>query len=342
LEYWYPLKHSAGSDSLPAYNSGNGAGGGLNSTKSGGTKSGPFNFLLDGLNIHPHRGMIILNNPRNQLQPLPFLQIGRRNLLMKKLLALLMFPFLWLACSQPISESHTLTPIPSSPSPAEEENPYMQLQKQLVKEISAMGVQDEAILRIMASVPRHKFVPLEYLDQAYDNHPLPIGYGQTISQPYIVAWMTELLELQPGEKVLEIGTGSGYQAAILAELGDIEVYSIEIVPELAESAIERLQDLGYTNINVKQGDGYYGWEEYAPFDAIIVTAAPDHLPAPLVDQLSDTGRLVIPIGPPGWVQTLWKFVKQGGEVKGYNLGGVQFVPFTGSGIQESSESTAIP
>jgi protein-L-isoaspartate(D-aspartate) O-methyltransferase len=260
----------------------------------------------------------------------------------KKLLTLLMFHCFLIACARPSTLSSTPTVTVNNPTPIEEENPYLQLQQELVEEIRAMGVMDEHILSVMATVPRHKFVPTEYLDQAYDNHPLPIGYGQTISQPYIVAWMTELLELQPGEKVLEIGTGSGYQAAVLAELGNVDVYSIEIVPELTKSAAQRLQELGYTNIKVKQGDGYYGWEEYAPFDAIIVTAAPDHLPAPLVDQLSDTGRLVIPIGPPGWIQSLWKFVQEGGELKGYNLGGVQFVPFTGSGIQDSAENTSIP
>jgi protein-L-isoaspartate(D-aspartate) O-methyltransferase len=208
--------------------------------------------------------------------------------------------------------------------------------EQLLEEIKSMGVQDENVLRAMQDVPRHEFVPKDYLDQAYANHPLPIGYGQTISQPYIVAWMTEQLELQPGEKVLEIGTGSGYQAAILADLGGVEVYSIEIVPELAESAAGRLERLGYSDVLTKQGDGYYGWEEYAPFDAIIVTAAPDHLPAPLIEQLSDNGRLVIPLGPPGWVQTLWKFVQEGGELKGYNLGGVSFVPFTGQGVEENT------
>jgi protein-L-isoaspartate(D-aspartate) O-methyltransferase len=207
--------------------------------------------------------------------------------------------------------------------------------------IQGAGISDEDVLRAMRTVPRHQFVPAEYLDQAYDNHPLPIGYGQTISQPYIVAWMTELLELQPGEKVLEIGTGSGYQAAVLAELGYVEVYSIEIVPELAQSVAQRLKDLGYTGVQLKQGDGYYGWSEAAPFDAIIVTAAPDHLPAPLAAQLSANGRLVIPIGPPGAYQSLWKFVNENGELIAYNLGGVSFVEFTGSGI-ESDAATPLP
>jgi protein-L-isoaspartate(D-aspartate) O-methyltransferase len=153
--------------------------------------------------------------------------------------------------------------------------------------------------------------------------------------------MTELLALQPGEKVLEIGTGSGYQAAVLAELGNIDVYSIEIVPELAEQVATRLRDLGYTDVHIKQGDGYYGWEEYAPFDAIIVTAAPDHLPAPLVQQLRDGGRLVIPIGPPGGYQSLWQFVKDGDDLRAYNMGGVTFVPFTGAAI-ESGSTPSIP
>jgi protein-L-isoaspartate(D-aspartate) O-methyltransferase len=225
-----------------------------------------------------------------------------------------------------------------------EEEALTQARLDLVEhDIKGAGIVNEDVLRVMREVPRHEFVPLEYLGQAYEDHPLPIGYGQTISQPYIVAWMTELLELQPGEKVLEIGTGSGYQAAILAELGYVDVYTIEIVPELAESAATRLQDLGYTNVQVKQGDGYYGWPEYAPFDAIIVTAAPDHLPAPLAEQLTEDGRLVIPIGPPGFYQSMWKFVKEEGELKAYNLGGVAFVPFTGSGVEQpESEPTSMP
>ena len=210
-------------------------------------------------------------------------------------------------------------------------DPYAERRLEMVDQtIVARGVSNPDVLRAMRSVPRHLFVGENYLDMAYEDHPLPIGYGQTISQPYIVAWMTELLELKPGEKVLEIGTGSGYQAAVLAALGGLSVYSIEIVPELAESAAERLNALGYA-VQTRQGDGYFGWEEAAPFEAIIVTAAPDHLPGPLVEQLKEGGRLVVPIGPPGGYQSLWKFVKQGGEVRAYNLGGVAFVPLTGPG-----------
>lgn len=205
--------------------------------------------------------------------------------------------------------------------------------------IEARGITNPNVLEAMRRVPRHSFVPATYAGQAYDDHPLPIGYGQTISQPYIVAWMTELLELRPGDKVLEIGTGSGYQAAVLAELFQapspaVEVFTIEIVPELAERAAQTLADLGYTEVKCLGGDGYYGWEENAPFDAIIVTAAPDHLPQPLVQQLTQDGRLVIPIGPPGGYQSLWRFTFKDGELVAENVGGVIFVPFTGSGIKQ--------
>lgn len=196
------------------------------------------------------------------------------------------------------------------------------------QQIANRGVKDHAVLEAMRTVPRHKFVLDEYLDQAYDDHPLPIGYGQTISQPYIVALMTEMLQVKPGQRVLEIGTGSGYQAAILAEL-EAEVYTVEIIPELAKQAQDRLERLGYTNVKTLNADGYYGWEEYAPYDAIIVTAAPDHLPQPLVNQLKEGGRLVIPIGPVGSVQTLWLFEKSQGELLATNLGLVRFVPLTG-------------
>jgi len=195
-------------------------------------------------------------------------------------------------------------------------------------QIRAMGLQDQKVLQVMEKVPRHKFVLPKYLEEAYADHPLPIGYGQTISQPYMVALMTQLLDLKRGEKVLEIGTGSGYQAAVLAEITD-EVYTIEIIPELAESAKERLQGLGYTKVRTLNADGYYGWEEYAPFDAIIVTAAPDHIPSPLIRQLKDGGRMVIPVGPPGFFQTLWHIEKKGEQITSKSIGGVIFVPLTG-------------
>ncbi|MDH3426637.1 MAG: protein-L-isoaspartate(D-aspartate) O-methyltransferase, partial [Acidimicrobiia bacterium] len=162
----------------------------------------------------------------------------------------------------------------------------------------------------------------------YEDHPLPIGYGQTISQPYIVAIMSAALDTEPGDKVLEVGTGSGYQAAVLADMG-LGVYTIEIVPELATEAAARLADVSYDQITTLTADGYWGWPDQAPFDAIIVTAAPDHVPQPLVAQLAPGGRMVIPVGPVGAVQTLWRFtVDDDGELLAENLGGVSFVPFT--------------
>jgi protein-L-isoaspartate(D-aspartate) O-methyltransferase len=195
------------------------------------------------------------------------------------------------------------------------------------QQIAGRGVSDPAVLEAMLAVPRHRFVDEGWQDQAYDDHPLPIGHGQTISQPYIVAVMSEALGVEPGAKVLEIGTGSGYQAAVLAEMG-IEVYSIEIISELAERAAATLGELGY-GATTRAADGYFGWAEEAPFDAIIVTAAPDHVPQPLVDQLAPGAVMVIPVGPIGAVQTLWRFTKAAdGEVLAESLGPVSFVPFT--------------
>jgi len=195
-------------------------------------------------------------------------------------------------------------------------------------QIESRGVADPLVLEAMRSVPRHLFVPADLVSDAYGDFPLPIGYGQTISQPYVVALMSEALHLQPGGRVLEVGTGSGYQAAVLAEMG-MEVYSIEIIPELAAGAAANLAAAGYPSVVSRAADGYWGWEEHAPFQAIIVTAAPDHVPEPLVAQLAPGGRMVIPIGPVGAVQTLWAFSKDAaGELVGENLGPVRFVPFT--------------
>lgn len=177
-----------------------------------------------------------------------------------------------------------------------EEDFYARLRKDMVKsQIAARGITDKRVIEVMSRLPRHEFVPLSYRELAYTDGPLPIGEGQTISQPYIVALMTELLRLKGGERVLEIGTGSGYQAAILVELAK-EVYTIEIIESLARTAEERLNRLGCRSIKVRCGDGYLGWPEAGPFDAVIVTAAPDHIPQPLVEQLKVGGRMVIPVG----------------------------------------------
>ncbi len=258
--------------------------------------------------------------------------------LRKKFLWVLILAFL-LVSSAAILLTSNAGDRPRAPTPTQtgfppyKEVAFQQARAEMVaRTIAARGISNSEVLRAMQTVPRHRFVPPDYVGQAYDDRALPIGYGQTISQPYIVALMTELLNLQEGDRVLEVGTGSGYQAAVLAELGFVEVYTIEIIPELAASAEARLQELGYTDIHIMQGDGYYGWPEHAPFDAIIVTAAPDHLPQPLFEQLAEGGRLVIPIGPPGWYQTLWLFVKENGEKKAYNMGECIFVPLTGTGV----------
>jgi protein-L-isoaspartate(D-aspartate) O-methyltransferase len=203
-------------------------------------------------------------------------------------------------------------------------------EKMVESQIKARGIKDPRVLSAMVKVERHRFVPEEYLNSAYSDQPLPIGEGQTISQPYIVALMTELLELKGDEKVLEIGTGSGYQAAILAELAK-EVYSIEIVESLASLSKNRLLELGYQNIKVKAGDGYLGWPEVAPFDAIIVTAAPDHIPKPLIDQLKEGGRMVVPVGT--YTQELKKIIKRYGKTETTDIIPVIFVPMTGEGIK---------
>jgi protein-L-isoaspartate(D-aspartate) O-methyltransferase len=190
------------------------------------------------------------------------------------------------------------TPVePPSTSPASQQHDAFDARRRTMvnRQIEARGIRDAAVLEAMRKVPRHRFVPTDLQDSAYEDSPLPIGHGQTISQPYIVAYMTELLRIEPHHKVLEIGTGSGYQAAVLAQLAR-EVHTIEIVPELGTRARQVLEELGYTNVVVRIGDGYAGWPEQAPFDRVMVTAAPDHVPQPLVDQLAVGGRLVLPVG----------------------------------------------
>ena len=191
--------------------------------------------------------------------------------------------------------------------------------------IKARGVKDPEVLDAMRKVPRHRFVPEAAQDRAYGDYPLAIGHGQTISQPYIVAMMTQALDLDPGDKVLEVGTGSGYQTAILAEM-DMDVYTVEVVPELQKQAQKTLMDLGYKAIQYEVADGWQGWPEHAPYDGIIVTAAPHQVPNPLVEQLADGGRMVIPVGPEGRYQTLWQIIREGDEIRKVNLGGVAFVP----------------
>ena len=192
------------------------------------------------------------------------------------------------------------------------------------QQLKAEGIKDERVLAAMAKVPREEFVPADQRAGAYQDGPLPIGYDQTISQPYIVAFMTEQLRPKPGDRVLEIGSGSGYQAAILAELVT-EVYTIEIVEPLAKTAEATLQRLGYKNVHLKVGDGYKGWPEEAPFDAIIVTCAPDKVPQPLVDQLKDGGRMVIPVGE-RFAQQVYLLEKKNGQLKESVTLPVRFVP----------------
>ncbi len=188
---------------------------------------------------------------------------------------------------------------------------------------------DSRVMEVIGRVPRHEFVPEDLRMRAYKNRPLPIGYGQTISQPYIVALMTDMLDLESADRVLEIGTGSGYQAAVLAELVE-QVHSIEIIPELSEQSNTRLQQLGYKNVEVGLGDGYFGWPDQAPFDAIIVTAAASHIPPPLVAQIKPGGKMLIPVGPQFQVQQLTVVSKElDGTVKTRQILPVRFVPLTG-------------
>jgi len=234
-----------------------------------------------------------------------------------------MRPALWMAllvfgaCSQKSGPVHAG---PTEPGSREQERLQM-----VRTQIESRGVRDPQVLRAMRAVPRHRFVPEAQSSAAYDDRPLPIGHGQTISQPYIVALMSELADLKPGDKVLEVGTGSGYQAAVLAEMG-VKVFSIEIVAPLAKQAKATLTKLGY-DVEVRHGDGYAGWPEHAPFDAVIVTAAPPQIPEPLKEQLKIGGRLVIPVGT--HFQSLIRVTRTKSGFRQEEVIPVRFVPMTG-------------
>jgi protein-L-isoaspartate(D-aspartate) O-methyltransferase len=219
---------------------------------------------------------------------------------------------------------------------AGEEDPFAAMRKRMVEEQLAApdrGIRNPRVLEAMAKVPRHEFVMKNLRDRAYDDGPLFIGYGQTISQPFVVAFMTEKLDPQPTDRVLEVGTGSGYQAAVLSGLVK-EVYTIEILPELAKRAEADLKRLGYANVHVREGDGYKGWPEAAPFDAVIVTCAPEKIPKPLVTQLKDGGRMIIPVGP-AWDQQLVLLRKQGDHLEKRAVLPVRFVPMTGEAERQN-------
>jgi protein-L-isoaspartate(D-aspartate) O-methyltransferase len=222
-------------------------------------------------------------------------------------------------------------------------DPYALARQRMVAEQLAgpgRGITNSRVLAVMGRVPRHEFVPERLRPDAYQDHPLPIGHGQTISQPYIVAFMTEQLEPKPTDRVLEIGTGSGYQAAVLAGLVG-QVYTIEIVEALAQRATADLKRLGYTNVQVRAGDGYRGWAEAAPFDSIIVTCAPEQVPQTLIDQLKDGGRMIIPVGHV-WNQELVLLRKRGGKLEQHAVLPVSFVPMTGDATARPKPETREP
>jgi protein-L-isoaspartate(D-aspartate) O-methyltransferase len=207
----------------------------------------------------------------------------------------------------------------------EQEGSESARERMVSTQLLARGIQDTATLRAMRTVPRHEFVPPELMKDAYGDFPLPIGLGQTISQPYIVAYMTELINPHQGQRVLEIGTGSGYQAAVLAGIVDT-VFTVELLPELAASSAERLRRLGYRNVVVRQGDGYLGWEEHAPYDAILVTASAEDVPVALIEQLKEGGIMVIPVGKSQFVQELMVVTKQKSGIVTRAVLPVRFVP----------------
>lgn len=210
--------------------------------------------------------------------------------------------------------------------------------KMVLSQIRSRGVSDQKVLNAMSEVPRHSFVPKELTSRAYADHPLPIGQGQTISQPYIVALMTESLKLKGNERVLEVGTGSGYQAAILAKVAK-EVYTIEIKKKLYKKASQTLMTMGFSNVQTRHGDGYFGWAEAAPFDCIMITAAIDHIPPPLLKQLKNGGHLILPLGNPLSYQNLSLVTKQNNDYTVAQITGVLFVPMTGYSLDKEKTVT---
>jgi protein-L-isoaspartate(D-aspartate) O-methyltransferase len=222
----------------------------------------------------------------------------------------------------------------------EKEDVFTRMRREMVRtQLAGRDITDAKVLEVMGEVPRHLFVDPSYRSQAYEDHPLPIDEGQTISQPYIVALMTQYLRLKPGERVLEIGTGSGYQAAVLSHFTD-EVYSIEIKESLARKSSRILKELGYDRVRIKAADGYYGWSEFAPFDAIIVTCAANHVPPPLLDQLKEGGRLIIPLGSTLYFQTLTLITKKNGRPDVEHVLSVRFVPMIGEAQEKRRDDVS--
>ncbi|MCZ2807823.1 MAG: protein-L-isoaspartate(D-aspartate) O-methyltransferase [Candidatus Bathyarchaeota archaeon] len=218
--------------------------------------------------------------------------------------------------------------------PEESTDDFSQKRMQMVElQLKGRDILDEKVLEAMGRLPRHKFVDESLWDEAYADYPLPIGEGQTISQPYVVALMTQALNLNGSEKVLEIGTGSGYQAAVLAEIVE-EVYTVEIREKLAEMAENSLSNLGYTNVHVQSSDGYFGWEEHAPYDAIIITCAVNHIPPPLISQLKEGGRLILPLGPTTYYQSLTLLQKTDEGLSSEYITSVLFVPMIGEALED--------
>ncbi len=224
--------------------------------------------------------------------------------------------------------------IASAATASDEETGYKKAREKMVsRDIQKRGVSDKRVLTAMAATPRHLFIPEKLRGEAYADHPLPIGEGQTISQPYIVALMTEILGVSKESRVLEVGTGSGYQAAVLAKVGK-EVYSIEIKEKLHKRSTQTLRALAFDNVKTRHGDGYFGWEDAAPFDGVMITAAVDHIPPPLLKQLKDGGKLVLPLGNPFSFQNLVRVTKMGDNYKVEQITGVLFVPMTGHALKD--------